>query len=146
MWPSREWIAAVTWQRPKLVLALVGVFVVLAAALGRDVEHHLKPAGFTDSASESERATALLREELGYDANPGIVVLVRDPGGGRLDLRSPAVRREVGRISDELARAKHIGRVVNPLDDRREARSLIADDGRSLVIAAHLSTPDVEAD
>jgi uncharacterized membrane protein YdfJ with MMPL/SSD domain len=139
-----ERIANLTWQRPKLVLALVGAFVVLAGALGRDVEDHLKAAGFTDSASESERATALLRQELGYDASPGVVVLVRDPGGDRLDIRSPAVRREVDRISDELARAKHVGRVINPLDDPRGARSLIAEDGRSLVIAGHLSTQDVE--
>src|ERR687895_1478764 len=117
-------IADLTWRRPKLVLGLVGVFVLLAGALGRNIEHHLKPAGFTDSASESERATALLRDELGYDANPGIVVLVRDPDGGRLDIRSPAVRREVDRISDALARAKHVGHVINPLDDPRGARSL----------------------
>ncbi len=51
------------------------------------MEHHLKAAGFTDSASESERATKLLRESLGYDANPGIFLVVRDPGGGRLPSR-----------------------------------------------------------
>jgi uncharacterized membrane protein YdfJ with MMPL/SSD domain len=141
-----ERIARLTWQRPKLVLALVGVFVVLAAALGRDVEDHLKPAGFTDSASESERATALLREELGYDPNAGIVLLVRERGGGRLDISRPAVRREVDRISDALASAKHIGRVVNPLEDRRRGRSLIAENGRSIVVLGHLSTQDVEAD
>src|SRR5213592_1913231 len=113
--PSRtqmlERIANLTWQRPKVVLVLVGAFVILAGALGRNVQDHLKSAGFTDSASESERATTLLRHELGYDANPGIVVLVRDPGGGRLDISRPAVRREVDRISDELAHAKHVGRV-----------------------------------
>jgi uncharacterized membrane protein YdfJ with MMPL/SSD domain len=141
-----ERIATLTWQRPKLVLALVGAFVILAGTLGRNVEDHLQAAGFTDSDSESERATALLREELGYDANPGLVVLVRGPGGGRLDTRSPAVRREVKRIAAELASARHVGRVVNPLDDPRAARSLIAEDGRSLVIAGHLSTPDLEAD
>jgi putative drug exporter of the RND superfamily len=139
-------IARLTWQRSKLVLALVGVFVVLAAALGRDVEDHLRPAGFTDSASESERATALLREELGYDPNPGIVLLVRGRGGARLDVRSPALRREVDRISDGLARAKHVGRVVNPLEDPRRGRSLIAQDGGSLVVLGQLSTQDVEAD
>jgi putative drug exporter of the RND superfamily len=139
-----ERIANLTWERPKLVLALVGAFVILAGALGRDIEDHLKAAGFTDSASESERATTLLRQDLGYDASPGIVVLVRDPGGGRLDIRSPDVRREVDRISDELARAKHVGRVINPLDDPRGSRPLIAEDGRSLVIAGHLSTQDVE--
>jgi uncharacterized membrane protein YdfJ with MMPL/SSD domain len=137
-------IANLTWQRPKVVLAIVAAVVVMAGALGRGVEEHLKPAGFTDSASESERATELLREELGYDPNPAVVVLVRDRGGGRLDLRSTEVRREVGRISRELARAKHIGKVVNPLDDRR-GRSLVAGDGRSLVLAAHLATEDVEA-
>jgi uncharacterized membrane protein YdfJ with MMPL/SSD domain len=141
-----ERIASLTWQRPKLVLALVGVFVVLSAALGRDVEDHLKPAGFTDSASESERATALLREELGYDPNPGIVLLVRERGGGRLDIEDRSVRREVDRISDALASAKHVGRVVNPLDERRGGRSLIAEDGRSIVLLGHLSSQDVEAD
>jgi RND superfamily putative drug exporter len=141
-----ERIANLTWQRPKLVLGLMGVFVVLAAVLARGVEDHLKPAGFTDRASESERATALLREQLGYDPNPGIVLLVGDRGGGRLDVSSPAVRREVRRISNALARAKHVGRVVNPLQDPRRGRSLIAEDGRSLILLGHLSSPDPEAD
>ena len=77
-------IADLTWRRPKLVLALVGAFMVLAGAVGHDVEHHLKAAGFTDSASESERATKLLRESLGYDANPGIFLVVRNRSGNRL--------------------------------------------------------------
>src|SRR5919202_3603918 len=106
-------IANLTWRRPKLVLALVAAFFVVAAVLGRGVADHLKPAGFTDSASESERATALLREELGYDPNPGIALLVRARGGGRLDIGSRAVRREVDRLGHALARAKHVGRVVN---------------------------------
>src|SRR5919107_1168919 len=56
------------------------------------------------------------------------------------------VRREVHRISDALARAKHVGRVVNPLENRREARTLIAKDGRSLVLLGHLSTQEIESD
>ena len=54
-------IASLTWRRPRMVLACVGAFVALAFAVGHNVEHHLKAAGFTDSASQSERATALLR-------------------------------------------------------------------------------------
>ena len=141
-----ERIADLTWHRPKLVLALVGVFMVVAVAVGRDVEHHLKAAGFADPASESEKATALLRDALGYDANPGIVVLVRSRDGGRLDVRDPAVRREVRRVARQLAKARHVGLVVDPLDDPRSGRSLIARDGRSLVITGHLSTQDVEED
>src|SRR5215218_8986179 len=131
-------IAGVTWSRPKLVLATVAAIALLAAGVGHDVEHHLKAAGFTDSASESERATKLLRDSVGYDPNPGIVLLVRARDGGRLDVRSPAVRREVARISARLAQAKHMGRVGNPLESPRADRQLIARDGRSVVISGHL--------
>jgi putative drug exporter of the RND superfamily len=139
-------VATLTWRRPKLVLALVGAFVAIAGAVGYDVEHHLKAAGFTDSASQSERATELLREEIGYDVNPAIVVLVRDPSGGPLDVAGRAVRREVDRISSALERTRHVGHVVNPLRDRRARDALIERDGRSLVISANLSTQDVESD
>jgi uncharacterized membrane protein YdfJ with MMPL/SSD domain len=137
-------IADLTWKHPKRVLAAVAAFAVLAVAVGHDVEHHLKAAGFTDSASESERATRLLDGALGYNPNPAIVLVVRAPGGGRLDLRSPAVRREVGRLSRGMKRVRYVGRVVNPLHNRRAGAELIARDGESLAIAGYLSTEDVE--
>lgn len=137
-------IADLTWTRPKLVLALVGAFAVLAVAVGHDVERHLKAAGFTDSASESERAAEALREALGYDANPGLVLVVRTPDGGKLDVRSPAVRREVARLSGEVAKVEHVGHVIDPLSDRRAGARLIAADGESLAISGHLSAADVE--
>jgi RND superfamily putative drug exporter len=141
-----ERVARLTWRRPKLVLALVGVFVAFAGAFGYDVEHHLKAAGFTDSASQSERATKALREELGYDASPGIVVLVRAKHGAKLDVKRRAVRKEVGRIARELSRTRFVGHVVNPLRDRRAARTLIERGGGSLIVAAALSTQDIESD
>jgi uncharacterized membrane protein YdfJ with MMPL/SSD domain len=137
-------IADLTWTRPKLVLALVGAFAVVAIAVGHDVEKHLKAAGFTDSASESERATKTLREALGYDANPGLVLVVRDPDGGKLDVRSPEVRGEVARLSREVAKVEHVGHVIDPLRDRRAGARLVAEDGESLVISGHLSAADVE--
>jgi putative drug exporter of the RND superfamily len=137
-------IADLTWKRPKLVLAAVAAFVVFAAAIGHDVEKHLKAAGFTDSASESERATRLLRDSLGYNPNPAIVLVVRAPDGGRLDLTAPAVRREVGRIGRRMAGVEYVGRVVNPLREPRAGAALIARDGKSLAIAAYLSTADLE--
>jgi RND superfamily putative drug exporter len=165
-------IADLTWNRPKLVLALVGAFAVLAIAFGHDVDKHLKAAGFTDSASESEQATETLRESLGYDPNAALFLVVRDPDGGRLDVSSPAVRREVARLSEEIGGVEHVGRVVDPLavaarpgnpgarsrpqgGDRRESREpaaaaraagarLVARDGESLVVSVHLATADVE--
>ena len=137
-------IADLTWKHPKLVLALVAAFVLVAGAVGHDVESHLKAAGFTDSASESEQATQLLRDSLGYDPNPAIVLVVRAPDGGRLDVNDPSVRREVDRVSDAMAKVQHVGHVVNPLRERQAAAALIARDGNSLAITGHLSTADVE--
>ena len=137
-------IADLTWKHPKLVLAAVAVFVLFAAAAGKDVESHLKAAGFADSASESERATVLLRDSLGYNPSPAIVLVVRNPDGGKLDTTDPAVRAEVARISRETAQVEYVGRVLNPLRNPREGARLIARDGESVAIAAYLSTADIE--
>ncbi len=137
-------IANLTWKRPKLVLALVGAFALLAVAVGHDVESHLKAAGFTDPSSESERATTALRESLGYDPNPAIVLVVRSPDGGRLDTGDPTVRREVAELVAGVAAVEDVGRVVDPLRDRRAAATLVARDGESLTIPAYLSINDVE--
>ena len=137
-------IADLTWNHPKRVLIAVAVFALLAIAVGRDVEQHLRAGGFTDASSESERATRLLRDSLGYDPNPAIVLVVRDPDGGRLAIGSPTVRREVGRIVAGVEGVGDVGRVVNPLRDPRAGAVLIARDGESLAIPAYLSTEDVE--
>ena len=137
-------IADLTWHRPKLVLAAVGLFAVLSLAFGHDVERHLKAAGFTDSASESEQAGSLLRGALGYDPNPGLVVVVRSPDGGKLDLADAGFRREVGALNTEMAGAKYVGRVVNPLTDRRAATTLIARDGDANIARAALTLPHSE--
>jgi len=137
-------VADLTWKHPKLVLAVVAVFVLIAAVAGRDVEQHLKAAGFTDPASESEVATELLRDSLGYNPNPALVLVARDPGGGRLDTSSPLVQREVARIGREVARVEYVGRVANPLSSPRAGAGLIARDDESLVIPVYLSTLDVQ--
>ena len=128
-------VADLTWSRPKLVLTLVAVTAGLAAFFAHDVEKHLKAAGFTDSASQSERATELLRDSLGYDPNPGIVLLIRRSDGGRIDPRRPAVARALRRVRRELADTIHVGRVSRPLPAR---------DGLSVVLAGYLSTRDIE--
>jgi len=137
-------IANLTWKHPKLVLAAVAAFALFAVAIGHNVEEHLKAAGFTDSASESERATDLLRESLGYDPNPAIVLVVRAPDGGPLNLSSPTVRREVNRLGDGMAKVQYVGRVINPVRNPRAGAELIAKDGQSLAIAGFLSTNDIE--
>ena len=140
-------IATLTWRRPKLVLALVAVFTVVAGGVGYDVEHHLKAAGFTDPASQSERATELLRDELGYDASPAIAVLVRAPGGGRLDVarRRRSAARWIASPASWRPRATS-GTSSTRCATAARARELLARDGGSLVITAGLSTQDIESD
>ena len=68
------------------------------------------------------------------------------PAAGRLDVESLAVLAEVGRISRALADTRFVGHVFNPLADRQAAAALVERDGDSLVIAAALSTQDIESD
>jgi uncharacterized membrane protein YdfJ with MMPL/SSD domain len=137
-------VANLTWNRPKLVLAVVGALALFSVVVAHDVQHHLKAAGFTDSASQSERATRTLDGALGFDPNPAITLVVRDPRGGRLDLSNPVLRGEIDRLSNEMAHVKNIGHVVDPLRDHGDGAELIAPDGRSLVISGHLSTNEIE--
>lgn len=133
-------IADLTWKYPKRVLAVVGLFALVAAAFGGPVAEHLKPGGFSDPASESTIASERLLKELGYDAVPGIVVLVSEPGGGQLDIRSPALRREARRLARELDSIPHVRRVQNPLAGG--PRSLVARDRSSFMLSGFLDTRD----
>ena len=69
---------------------------------------------------------------------------MRNPGGGKLDLNSPAVQREVARISRGMAQVEYVGHVVNPLREPRAGAKLIASDGESIAVAGYLSTTDIE--
>lgn len=137
-------IAWITWRHPRKILAGAVLFAAVAGFFGHDVEHHLKAAGFTDPASESEKAGVVLSDALGFSAQPGLVVLVRAEGGGRLDVADPEVRAEVARLADRMEESDYVGRVTNPLDGDPAAANLIAADGESLALTAQLSTNDLE--
>lgn len=139
-----ERIANLTWHHPRKILAAAVLFLAVAGYFGHDVEHHLKAAGFTDPASESEKAGAVLSAALGHSAQPGLVVLVRDKDGGKLDVTDPEVQIEVGRLARRMAEADFVGRVTNPLDGNPASANLIAADGESLALTAQLSTNDLE--
>jgi len=133
--------ADLTWRRPKLVLAVVGAFAVIAVAFGH--QRRAAPEGrwVHRQRLESERATALLRRSVGYDVNPGIAAHP-GAGGGKLDLANQSIRSQVDRLSTALAQTKYVGHVVNPVRDQRGGQALIGRDGRSLVISADLATQD----
>jgi uncharacterized membrane protein YdfJ with MMPL/SSD domain len=136
-------IADLTWKHPKMVLAAVGLFTVLAFALSNNVERHLKAAGFSDPASESAQAQSLLIEKTGSDAVPAIVVRVRPPAGEtRLLLHSPALRREARHLVRELHSLDGVTRVENPLG--RGSPQLIAPDRSSMLLNGYFASGDVD--
>ncbi len=137
------WLADLTWNHPRKVLAAVGLFTVLAFAISSNVQDHLKAAGFNDPASESAQAQTLLIEKTGSDAMPGIVVRIRPPAGqSRLPLRSPALRLEARRLSAKLLSIEGVARVEDPL--HRGSPQLIAPDRSSLLLNAYFSSNDAE--
>src|ERR1044072_2306093 len=136
-------IADLTWKHPKLVLAAVGIFTLLAFTLSKDVQQHLKAAGFSDPASESARSQELLIEKTGSDVMPGIVVRITPPPGeSRLHLRSPALREETRRIAAQLLSIEGIARVEDPLAGG--SRQLIASDRSSMLLDAYFLDNDAE--
>ncbi len=135
-------IGRLTWRHPRKVLAGALLFAAVAGFFGHDVEHHLKAAGFTDPDSESEHAGEVLADALGYGAEPGLVVLIRAEDGGVLDITDPEIQAEVARLAGELRGSDYVGQVTNPLEE--QVPGLIAEDGRSLVLPARLTTSDLE--
>src|SRR5262245_6462759 len=63
-----------TVRRRRLILALTGLFVVLAGFLGAGVFDRLKNGGFDDPHSESSRAEDVLADEFGR-GDPNVVLL-----------------------------------------------------------------------
>jgi uncharacterized membrane protein YdfJ with MMPL/SSD domain len=130
-----ERIARLTYRRPKLVLAAIAAFVVAAAVLGHGVADRLAPAGFTDPAAEASQAEQRAADALGYDPEPGIVVLARG------DMTKAAARAEVQRVARQLDRDPEVARVLTPFDGQGGER-LLARDRRSAAIVAHLRETD----
>ena len=63
--------------RPRRSLTLVGVVVALAAAVALLETDRLQVAGYGTPGSPSARAADRLHDALGYDPEPGVVVLAR---------------------------------------------------------------------
>jgi RND superfamily putative drug exporter len=131
-------LAHLTYTRPKLVLALIAAFVVAGFGIGGSVADRLKPAGFTDPAAESSVAAEEAAEALGYNPEPGIVVVAEVPGG-RID--SPAGRAGVAEVAAQLEADPEVTRVVTPFT-RGAPESLRSADGSGALVLAHFSETD----
>lgn len=143
-----ERIANLTWNHPRKILGAALLFAAVAGFFGHDVEHHLKAAGFTDPDSESEIAGDVLTDALGYTGQPALVVLLRGKDGTTIDIASPEVVSEVGRLAGRLDESEYIGNVTNPLTAGDAGAGLIERDSSdrvsSLILSAQLESNDLE--
>ncbi len=131
-------LAALTYRFPKSILAGIAVFVVVSLVFGGNVADLLKPAGFTDPDSESEISVERAAEALGYDPQPGIVVIADSPEG---TIDTAAGRAQVEAVAAQLAADPDVARVFTAFDPGAEG--LLSDDGSSALILANFKETDV---
>jgi len=81
---------AILLNRPRAALAGTGLFVVLAAGVIALAGDRLQVSGYTTPGAPSTQASDHLRHILGYDPEPGLLVLARTstPAGGCRPRRS----------------------------------------------------------
>ena len=126
-------------RRRRLVLALSGLFVVLAAVLGGSVFSRLDAGGFADPDAESTRATELVVEEF-RSGQPNLVLLVDATDG---DVDSPSTTA-VG--TEVLARLQADPAVVQAVSywSFGNAPPLRSTDGDSALVLARIDGDDNE--
>jgi RND superfamily putative drug exporter len=96
-------------RRRRLILALTGLFVVVAAVAGINVFERLGRRGFDDAGSESYRARKVLEDEL-HAGDPDVVLLV-DAGEAGVD--DPAIVAAGDALTEELASQDAVASAVS---------------------------------
>jgi RND superfamily putative drug exporter len=112
-----------------IFLGVVAALAILAVA----VPDHLKVAGFDTPNSQSSRATARLHGALGYDPEPGMVVLARS----KQSFRVPAARAALGAVASQLTRDPGVGQVQTPYGPGGDDPLLLSHDGRGALVLVH---------
>jgi RND superfamily putative drug exporter len=135
-----ERLGHLTYRRRRLVLALAGVFLVVAGAWGTGVFGSMVSSGFEDPGSESAKALARVEDTVGRDA-ADVVVLYRD-GGRTVD--DPAFRSAV-----ETHLAGLPPRLVSRVDTTwtlgRQGAGLVSSDRTRTYAVLHLVGTDDDA-
>jgi uncharacterized membrane protein YdfJ with MMPL/SSD domain len=129
--------ARVVQARRWAILAVAGAVLLVSVALGARVADRLSSGGFEDPASESSTVERRLQERLGFDVDPGMVVLTR----ARSDVRGAAVRAELQRLAQEIQREPEVGAV---LTHYAGPPGLVSRDGRSTYLVVNFRTKDLD--
>jgi uncharacterized membrane protein YdfJ with MMPL/SSD domain len=126
-------LARLIHRRRARVLALAGVFTVVAAILGGPVVGLLTADNdFEDAASESVAARDRIARATGALVTPSVVALVRTPG----PVTEPAGRARVAAVVRAVEAEGGVARVDSILSV--PGRALVSTDGRATYVAATL--------
>src|SRR3989440_6699449 len=130
-------LAALVIRRRVTFLAVVGVFVVVAAALGGNVAKHLSSGGFNDPGAASEQAHRELVRVFHAD-QPNLILLVTAKTG---TVDDPAVAAQGAALTQRLATTPGISQAAsywtlgNP-------PPLHSKDGRQALVLARIAGSD----
>ena len=124
-------LASLVNRWPWAILAAALVFVAVAGLIGTRVFAALSGGGFVDPTSESVRADGRLEVASRQIADGGLIALVR---AGQ-DVGSPAVRAEVDRVAQTIARDPGVDQVLTYYTTQSPA--FVSKDGRSTFVLAY---------
>ena len=127
-------------RRRRLVLVSALVWFLVAGAFGGAVAKHLSNGGFADPASQSTKATNLLRESF-HAGDPNVVLLVTAKGGRTVD--DPQVVAQAQALADRLSHEKNVAQVSSYWSLGR-VPPLKSKDSHQALVLARLSGNDDE--
>ena len=126
---------------PKRVLAVAGLFLVLAAAYGAQAASHLASGGFYDTKAESGIALNTLTDTF-HAGDPNLILEVSSPAG----INSSATRTAGLTIVDDLQHQRFVSQVLSYWTaPAAQAPGLRSHDGTAGLIAVRVVGNDNEA-
>ncbi|GIZ99204.1 membrane protein [Tsukamurella sp. TY48] len=127
-------------RRPRTVLLLAGLVLIVLGWLGAGVGGALKSGGSVDPAAESARAQAVLDEQFGRGGSSLVLALTAPEGA------DPAVGADyAARVSERLQADRTVQRVSSAWSGPAAQARLTSADGRTGLIVAAVSGGSGEA-
>jgi uncharacterized membrane protein YdfJ with MMPL/SSD domain len=136
-----RWLAGLPDRHPGRILAGIGVFFVIAVALGAPVAGMLHADDpFNDHSSQSIAVNKLIGKATGELPGAQVIALVTPPGG----VGAPGSRALVASVATEIRQDPVVTRTLTYYSTH--SRSFVARDGRSTyVVAFFKNVPELDA-
>ncbi|WP_246337842.1 MULTISPECIES: MMPL family transporter [Streptomyces] len=129
-------IAELAIRRPRLILIVAFVAVLVMGAVGGGAFDRLRDGGFDDPASSSSRAGEIIEEKFGGETN--LILLVEAPDG----VDDPAARESGAALVAELRAEDGLANIVSYWETG--SPDLRSQDGTEALVLAHVRGEETE--